>query len=51
MSKRRKEVKVIVVDTEAMQKDRDKPSCFGEKCSYCRSDFCGREWYDQCSSD
>ena len=51
MTKRRKKVKVIIVDMEISEKERDKPTCLGEKEAYCRADFCGQEWYEQCSSD
>lgn len=51
MAKKRKEVKLIVLDTEAIKLELDKPSCFGEKCSYCRADICGRDWYASCSSN
>lgn len=49
MPKRTKEVKKIVVDYKAVQEDLNKPLCFGEKCSYCRIDLCGKDWFEKCS--
>lgn len=51
MGKKRKNVQVIVVDTKSIQKEKDKPPCLGEKETYCRADFCGKDWFEQCDPD
>jgi hypothetical protein len=48
MAKKRKKVRKITVDYTAIEKDLEKPLCFGQKCSFCISDICGRDWYDSC---
>ena len=49
MAKKRQNVKKIVI-CEEMDEVLNKPLCFGEKCSYCRSELCGEEWYVRCAS-
>jgi hypothetical protein len=49
VAKKRKEVKIIEFAKDNSENElNDKPSCFGNKCDFCKIDICGEYWYNIC---